>query len=132
MRLRHPLFARAFVGTALLLLAACGSRPDATTDAQDTAESVEEKPASLTRINSASIDLPADEETFGEGPDADILNRTCLACHSVSMIRYQPPLDRKQWTATVNKMRDAYGAPYSASETPAIVDALMAQAPARK
>lgn len=120
---------QAALGTVLLLLTACGSRSDTGTDTQDTVEAVDAKPASLTRITSASIDLPADDETFGEGPHADVLNRTCLACHSASMIRYQPPLTRKQWTATVDKMREAYGAPYQASETTAIVDALMAQAP---
>lgn len=129
MRLPSPPPLQAALGTVLLLLTACGSRSDTGTDTQDTVEAVDAKPASLTRITSASIDLPADDETFGEGPHADVLNRTCLACHSASMIRYQPPLTRKQWTATVDKMREAYGAPYQASETTAIVDALMAQAP---
>lgn len=129
MRLPSPPPLQAALGTVLLLLTACGSRSDTGTDTQDTVEAVDAKPASLTRITSASIDLPADDETFGEGPHADVLNRTCLACHSASMIRYQPPLTRKQWTATVDKMREAYGAPYQESETTAIVDALMAQAP---
>jgi cytochrome c5 len=132
MRLPSALPAHVVLGSVLLLLAACGSRPDPASDTQDTTQVADAKPAALTQIQSSSIDLPADDETFGEGPHAEVLNRTCLACHSASMVRYQPPLDRKQWTATVNKMREAYGAPFQASETTAIVDALMAQAPSRK
>jgi hypothetical protein len=128
MRARNATFAHAALGTALLLLAACGSQPDAAFHQQDTVE-VDAKPASLTQVKSASIDLPADEETFGEGPHADVLNRNCLACHSTSMVRYQPPLTRKQWTATVDKMREAYAAPFEKAQTGAIVDALVATQP---
>lgn len=120
----------AALAMTLLLLAACGSQPGATSTQPDTA-AVDAKPAALTAIKSASIDLPADEETFGEGPHADILNQNCLACHSASMVRYQPPLTRKQWTATVDKMRKAYGAPFEKTQTVAIVDALVANQPTK-
>ncbi|VWX47147.1 hypothetical protein [Novosphingobium sp. 9U] len=114
---------------ALALLAGCHSQPEPT-DTQTAAEPESFSP--LQQITSSKIDLPADEETFGESAQGQLLNRTCLACHSTSMIRTQPPLTRKQWTATVTKMREAYAAPFEASETEAIVDALMATAPANK
>ncbi|MBB4858294.1 hypothetical protein HNO88_001613 [Novosphingobium chloroacetimidivorans] len=113
--------------TALLLLTGCQAQPSAEQPASEP-----QSFAALTRIETSRIELPADEETFGQGTHADLLNRSCLACHSTSMVRYQPPLTRKQWTATVTKMRDAYGAPFEAEETEAIVDALMATAPAKK
>lgn len=113
---------------ALALLAGCGSRSDAP-NSDTLAETTQFQP--LASIQKASITLPDDAETFGEGPHADVLNRNCLACHSVSMVRTQPPLTRKQWTATVTKMREAYSAPVEASQTEAIVDALMATAPAK-
>jgi hypothetical protein len=114
---------------ALALLAGCGSPSDAPEADTATAGTTEFRP--LASIRKASIALPDDAETFGEGPHADVLNRNCLACHSTSMVRYQPPLTRKQWTAIVAKMREAYGAPIEASETEAIVDALMATAPSK-
>jgi hypothetical protein len=111
----------------LMLLAGCHSQPGQPKTPAPEPQSF----ASLSRISSSKIDLPTDEETFGPGPQGDLLNRTCLACHSTSMIRYQPPLTRKQWTATVTKMREAYGAPFEAAETEAIVDALVATAPSK-
>jgi len=116
---------------APLLLAACHSEPEPATPegAQDVSAAVPEHPAPLATIRSASIELPADEETFGDDAHGTLLNRTCLACHSTSMVKLQPPLTRKQWAATVDKMHDAYGAPFDKSEAPAIVDALVATAP---
>lgn len=114
----------------LALLAGCHSAATDDADAPGPG-SAPESFAPLSRIASSKIDLPSDDETFGEGPHAELLDRNCLACHSASMVRYQPPLNRKQWTATVTKMREAYDAPFAASETPAIVDALMATAPSK-
>ena len=115
---------------ALGLLAGCGSPSKAPeTETETVAQATSFQP--LRAVQKASITLPDDPETFGEGAQADLLNRNCLACHSVSMVRYQPPLTRKQWTATVEKMREAYGAPIDKAETGAIVDALMANAPSK-
>ncbi len=115
---------------AVGLLAGCGSNADAPKgEAATTAEATTFQP--LASIKNASVTLPEDPETFGEGPQADLLNRNCLACHSVSMVRYQPPLTAKQWTATVTKMREAYGGPIDEAETGAIVEALMAKAPGK-
>lgn len=125
MRMRASLAA-----LGLALLAACGPQPDKS--AKSAGEDREPVPAPLAAISSASITLPPDEQTFGAGPEAALLDRSCLACHSASMILYQPPLSRKQWTATVEKMREAYRAPIEAGDTQAIVDALMAKAPSSK
>lgn len=115
---------------ALGLLAGCGSNADAPKgEATTAAEATTFQP--LASLKNASVTLPEDSETFGEGSQADLLNRNCLACHSVSMVRYQPPLTAKQWTATVDKMREAYAAPIDKAETGAIVAALMATAPAK-
>jgi cytochrome c5 len=110
-----------------LLLAGCHSAPQERAGQANGAAPTGTAP--LAAIRSASIELPADDETFGHGAQGDVLNRTCLACHSATMVRYQPPLTRKQWTATVDKMREAYGAPFQKSETAAIVDALVATQP---
>lgn len=115
----------AFLG--LGLLGACGAEPQKAVPSGGAGALV----TALAMIRSDSIALPADEETFGEGAEAALLNGKCLACHSVTMIRFQPPLDRKQWTATVDKMREAYRAPIEPGETEAIVDALMAKAPSK-
>lgn len=90
-----------------------------------------ERFAPLASIRSASIELPPDEETFGTNPQGEVLDHACLACHSAAMVRYQPKLTRKQWTATADKMREVYKAPFEPSETETIVDALMTLAPSR-
>jgi hypothetical protein len=113
----------------LLAVAGCHSAPQA--PSQPGEAKARTSAAPLATIRSASIELPADEETFGDSAQGELLNRTCLACHSASMVRYQPPLTRKQWTATVDKMREAYGAPFQKTETEAIVDALVATHPAK-
>lgn len=128
MRLVLTRSAAALLGLALL--AACGSQPD---EAASLAQQKKEPaPAPLAELRSAAIALPEDTQSFGTGPQAELLGQSCLACHSASMILYQPKLTRKQWTATVGKMREAYGAPLDPARTEAIVDALMAKAPSRK
>ncbi len=118
---------------ALMLLLASGCQGERDTTADNiTSAPQPDSFAPLASIQKASITLPEDAETFGEGEHAALLNRTCLACHSTSMIRYQPPLDRKTWTAEVTKMREAYGAPFAKEETGAIVEALMATQPSKK
>lgn len=115
---------------ASILLAACGSQPAQPDQAPSRAGST--KAAPLTMIRSDSIALPDDGETFGDGAQAALLDTNCIACHSVTMIRYQPPLTAKQWTGTVEKMREAFHAPIDPAQTEAIVDALMALAPSCK
>lgn len=59
-----------------------------------------------------SIALPDDEGQF-TGPDADLLNGNCLACHGVEMVLYQPRMTADAWGHSVEKMRSVYRAPIS-------------------
>lgn len=83
------------------------------------------QPVKLAALQSTSIALPEDDQTFGDGAALAPLNANCLACHSATMVLYQPHLTAAQWQAVVDKMRDAYGAPIPADQAPAIVDALL-------
>jgi mono/diheme cytochrome c family protein len=57
-----------------------------------------------------SVELPASNAVFPPGDGADIANGQCLICHSAGMVLRQPALTQDQWTAEINKMRNAYGA----------------------
>jgi hypothetical protein len=74
-----------------------------------------------TTLTSQSIDLPDDASQFPDGPNADIINGNCLACHSSSMVLNQPPLSRTQWQTIVGKMIHAYEAPVSDDDAAKIV-----------
>ena len=67
--------------------------------------------------------LPDDEVQF-TGPDADLLNGNCLACHSASMVLLQPKMNAKQWSASVEKMRLVYKAPIEDEDAARLPDAL--------
>lgn len=64
-------------------------------------------PAALKPVE---VQFPADEPQFA-GPDADLLNANCAACHSSEMISTQPRMTEDQWRSTVDKMRTVYKAP---------------------
>lgn len=72
---------------------------------------------------SVSVDLPGDAGPFA-GPNSDLLNGRCLACHSASMVLTQPGMTAAQWRAVVVKMRDVYRAPVPETDVEAIVAAL--------
>lgn len=78
----------------------------------------------IAQLRSDSIILPEDSQSFADVGGDPILDHNCLACHSVTMVRYQPRLKPEQWKATVEKMRDAYGAPIADADLPAITAAL--------
>lgn len=61
-------------------------------------------------LQSVEISLPLDETGFA-GPDADLLNANCTACHSASMVLLQPRMDAAGWAGSVKKMREIYKAP---------------------
>ncbi len=50
----------------------------------------------------------------------------CSTCHTLRYVLDQPPLTHGQWTAEVDKMRHAYGAPFPDEMTAPIVDYLVA------
>jgi hypothetical protein len=48
--------------------------------------------------------LPDSDKMFPDGPGADTINNSCLACHSAGMVLNQPTLSKETWTAEVHKM----------------------------
>jgi hypothetical protein len=70
-------------------------------------------------IHSVSVDLPASQSSFPAGPGSDTAGK-CLICHSAGMVLKQPALTQAEWTAEINKMRIAYGAPIEDSEVPVL------------
>jgi cytochrome c553 len=82
-------------------------------------------------LKSVSVDLPAGDDMFPNGPGADAINNNCLACHSADMVLNQPALPMTQWHAEVDKMRTAYKAPIDPKDVDAIVDYLVALRPAK-
>jgi hypothetical protein len=60
-----------------------------------------------------------------DGPGKDKVIANCIMCHSVDYIQMNSVfLDRNGWTATINKMRTALGAPIKEEDVPQIVDYL--------
>jgi mono/diheme cytochrome c family protein len=74
-----------------------------------------------------TIKLPAATVPFKPGPGMEVANANCRTCHSAAYVYTQPPLTRAQWTAEVNKMKAAYGAPLADADVAPIVDYLMTQ-----
>lgn len=72
-------------------------------------------------LASTAVDLPSDDAQYPGGPQADVINANCTACHSASMALNQPPLSADQWKAEVTKMREVYKAPVAETDVPAIV-----------
>lgn len=68
--------------------------------------------------------LPADQPKFRPGAGADVATANCLLCHSADYVSTQPPLDRAVWLATVNKMREKYGAPLPTNQVERVVEYL--------
>jgi cytochrome c5 len=69
--------------------------------------------------------LPAETATFKSGPGADLVTASCRVCHSADYIATQPPMNRTQWTALVNKMKAKFGAPLMTNKVDEIVDYLV-------
>ncbi|RWA51361.1 sulfide dehydrogenase [Cupriavidus sp. UYMSc13B] len=83
--------------------------------------------ALLTSLMLVSGVALADEGTIQlkEGPGKDKVMANCIMCHSVDYIQMNSVfLDRNGWTATVNKMTKAMGAPIKEEDIPQIVDYL--------
>ncbi|MFC0206306.1 cytochrome C nitrite reductase [Novosphingobium soli] len=110
---------------ACLVLAACGG------PAPTPQETAEARPSAMSgALRSQTITLPDDTLTFAAAGGDAVLDQHCIACHSTTMVLYQPPLKREQWAATVKKMREAYGAPITPDQDAAVVDALLKLRPA--
>lgn len=70
-----------------------------------------------------TVTLP-DEEPMFTGPDADLLNANCLACHSAEMVLAQPKMTAEQWGHSVQKMRTVYKAPIEDADAAKLPEAL--------
>jgi hypothetical protein len=66
-------------------------------------------------IHSMSVELPVSQSSFPPGPGSELTGK-CLICHSAGMVLKQPALTQAEWTAEINKMRTAYGAPIDDSD----------------
>ena len=77
-------------------------------------------------LASVNVTLPDDPDLYPDGPNVDVINANCLACHSASMALYQPRLSADQWHKEVEKMRNTFGAPVAEEDVPAIVAYLTA------
>ena len=69
--------------------------------------------------------LPPETARFRPGAGAEIATGQCLICHSADYISTQPRLGRKAWQASVQKMKDKYGAPLETNQIPALVEYLV-------
>jgi Quinohemoprotein amine dehydrogenase A, alpha subunit, haem binding len=57
---------------------------------------------------------------FPAGPQRALVQEKCTSCHAASQVTAQRRT-QVQWTETVNRMIDTYGAPVSEAEFPTIV-----------
>jgi mono/diheme cytochrome c family protein len=72
---------------------------------------------------------PPETAKLASGPNLEITQSHCGACHSVDYITTQPrnfANPRVVWTAEVAKMRKVYGAPMTDEDASKIVDYLVA------
>ncbi|WP_291687201.1 cytochrome c [Bradyrhizobium sp.] len=73
--------------------------------------------------------LPEEIAAFKPGPNLEVVQNNCTACHSADYINTQPrgPKFKKDfWQAEVTKMIKVYGAPIDDADVPKIVDYLTA------
>ena len=76
-----------------------------------------------------SYALPEETAAFKPGPNLEVVQNNCSACHSADYINTQPrgPKFKKEfWQAEVTKMIKVYGAPIDDADAARIVDYLAA------
>jgi sulfite dehydrogenase (cytochrome) subunit B len=76
-----------------------------------------------------TVELPEETAAFAPGPNLDVVQSNCGACHSADYILAQPRTIKDKrgfWQAEVNKMMKAYHAPIKEEDAPKIVDYLAA------
>ena len=76
----------------------------------------------------SSTRLPEETAAFKPGPNLEVVQGNCTACHSADYISTQPPMKVKKdfWQAEVTKMIKVYGAPIDDADVGKIVDYLAA------
>ena len=68
--------------------------------------------------------LPPETAKLKAGPGMELANQQCLVCHSADYISTQPRLSRTAWRASVQKMKDKYGAPIPTDKMDALAEYL--------
>lgn len=86
--------------------------------------------ACLGSVTAAPVNykVPDEVAAFKPGPNLEIVQGNCTACHSADYINTQPPMKDKKgfWQAEVTKMIKVYGAPIDDADVGKIVDYLAA------
>ena len=87
--------------------------------------------SSLVSVTAAPVNykLPQETAAFKPGPNLELVQNNCTACHSADYINTQPRGEKFKkdfWTAEVTKMIKVYGAPIEDSDVGKIVDYLTA------
>jgi sulfite dehydrogenase (cytochrome) subunit B len=76
-----------------------------------------------------SYTLPDETAAFKPGPNLEVVQNNCTACHSADYIQTQPrgpKFKQDFWQAEVTKMIKLYGAPIDEADVPKIVEYLAA------
>jgi sulfite dehydrogenase (cytochrome) subunit B len=75
-----------------------------------------------------SYQLPDETAAFKPGPNLEVVQNNCTACHSADYVSTQPRVEKKRefWQAEVTKMIKVFGAPIEDTDVPKIVDYLAA------
>jgi sulfite dehydrogenase (cytochrome) subunit B len=74
-----------------------------------------------------SYKLPNETAAFRPGPNLEVVQNNCTACHSADYVRTQPrgpKFKQDFWRAEVTKMIKVYGAPIDEADVGKIVDYL--------
>jgi mono/diheme cytochrome c family protein len=84
----------------------------------------------LARVEARPISYKLLNETaaFKPGPNLEIVQNNCTACHSADYVQTQPrgpKFKQDFWQAEVNKMIKVYGAPIDQADAVKIVDYLV-------
>lgn len=75
-----------------------------------------------------SYKLPDEKAAFKPGPNLEVVQNNCTACHSADYVQTQPKgpkFTKDFWQAEVTKMIKVYGAPIDDSDIPKIVEYLV-------
>jgi sulfite dehydrogenase (cytochrome) subunit B len=73
--------------------------------------------------------LPDETAVFAPGPNLEVIQNNCAACHSADYIITQPrgaKFKREFWKAEVTKMIKVFGAPIDDADAAKIIDYLAA------
>ena len=75
-----------------------------------------------------NYETPEEVAAFKPGPNLEVVQGNCTACHSADYVATQPPMKNKKdfWQAEVTKMIKVYGAPIAEADVGKIVDYLAA------